>query len=62
MLILTRNTDESIFIGKNIKITLLSAKSGRARIGIEAPQKTAIYREEILEKIKQAEQEQSVKK
>ena len=47
MLILTRKAGESIFIGDNIKITVLDTKGSQARIGVEAPSSYKIYREEI---------------
>ena len=37
MLILTRKAGESIFIGDNIKITVLDTKGSQARIGVDAP-------------------------
>lgn len=47
MLILTRKAGESIFIGDDIKITVLDSKGSQARIGVEAPPQFKIYREEI---------------
>lgn len=47
MLILTRKAGESIFIGDNIKITVLDTKGSQARVGVEAPPSYKIYREEI---------------
>ena len=47
MLILTRKAGESIFIGDNIKITVLDTKGSQARIGVDAPSNFKIYREEI---------------
>ncbi len=47
MLILTRKAGESIFIGDQIKVTMLDTKGSQARIGIEAPSQYKIYREEI---------------
>lgn len=47
MLILTRKAGESIFIGDNIKITVLDTKGSQARVGVDAPPSYKIYREEI---------------
>ena len=47
MLSLSRKNGQSIMIGENIKITLLKEKSGRTKIGIEAPQEVKILRDEI---------------
>ena len=46
MLILTRRIDEAIEIGGGIKIVLLDAREGRAKIGIEAPNDVEIRRPE----------------
>lgn len=51
MLVLTRRPDESIVIGNNIKITIVSVGPGRVKIGIEAPPEVRIDRQEIHEKI-----------
>ena len=47
MLVLSRKIDESIIIGDNIRITVIRINSNQVRIGIEAPPKVEIYREEI---------------
>lgn len=47
MLILTRRAGESIYIGDNIKVKVLNAERGQARIGIEAPKDVPVNREEI---------------
>ncbi|MFU8797412.1 MAG: carbon storage regulator CsrA [Gammaproteobacteria bacterium] len=52
MLILTRSMNERIFIGDNISVAVLQIKGGQVRIGIEAPKKIPVHREEVLRKIK----------
>ena len=47
MLILMRRAGESIYVGPNIVITLVSLERNRARIGIQAPRDVAVDREEI---------------
>jgi len=49
MLILMRRPGESIHIGPNIVVTLVSLERNRARIGVEAPRDIAVDREEIAE-------------
>ncbi len=52
MLILTRNTNESLLIGDDVKITILGDNQGnQVKIGIDAPQDVAVHREEIYELI-----------
>jgi len=47
MLILKRQSGESIWIGDNIQVTILGNVNGTTRIGITAPQKINIVREEL---------------
>lgn len=53
VLILTRKLGESITIGDDIKITVLGVFGRQVRIGIEAPSKVVVHREEIYVKIQQ---------
>ncbi len=50
MLVLTRNTEQSIVIGDDdsIKFTVLSINGNQVKIGVEAPRNISINREEIL--------------
>ncbi len=52
MLILSRKTNQSIYIGNKITVTVLSVKGNQARIGIRAPKDIEVNREEIYERIK----------
>jgi len=47
MLVLSRKEDQSIEIGKEIVITVLSIDGGRVRLGISAPPDVKIRREEL---------------
>lgn len=47
MLILTRRLGESITIGDNVKLTVLSIKGSQVRIGVEAPKDVCIQRSEL---------------
>ena len=49
MLILTRKSGETITIGEEIKVKVLSIKGGQVRIGIDAPREVVVNREEIIE-------------
>ena len=52
MLILTRRVGESVMIGDDVTITVLSVKGNQVRIGINAPRSVGVHREEIYERIK----------
>ena len=51
MLVLTRRIGESIQIGDDIKLTVLTVQGQTVRMGIEAPKNIRVHREEIYEKI-----------
>jgi carbon storage regulator len=51
MLILTRKIGETITIGDRIKIVVVDIKGKQVRLGVEAPQETTIFREEIYHRI-----------
>ena len=55
MLVLTRNTNESIHIGDNIIITVIGVRGDRVRIGIEAPKNVAVHRREIYDVIRKSQ-------
>lgn len=59
MLVLTRKTGEGIIIGDDIRITIIEAKGGGIRIGIDAPADKKIYRQEIYDRICQENKEAS---
>lgn len=56
MLVLTRNVGETLVIGDDVRITILSVKGCQVRIGIQAPKDITVHREEIFEKIIQSGQ------
>jgi carbon storage regulator len=57
MLVLSRNENDSIEIGREIVVTILSVKGGKVRVGIEAPQDVNIVRTEIKGRGKSGEDE-----
>ncbi len=48
MLVLTRKVDETILIGDDVKISVLSIDGERVRLGIDAPKSLRIFRMELL--------------
>jgi len=59
MLVLSRQLDESIMIGDDIKITIVDIRGDKIRIGIEAPSNVAVHREEVYKAIQAENQESS---
>ena len=55
MLVLSRSSGESLFIGDNIKITVLRVNGRKVKIGIEAPKDVIVLRSELKNKEKSAE-------
>ncbi len=51
MLILTRRVGETILIGENVAVTVLSIKGNQVRVGIKAPKDVAVHREEVAGRI-----------
>jgi len=49
MLVLTRKANQSITLGDNIKLTVLSIENDRVSIGIDAPREIRVFRSELLE-------------
>ncbi len=48
MLILQRKAGESLVIGENITVTVVSVDSGRVRLAIDAPSDVSILRSELI--------------
>lgn len=57
MLILTRKVGESVLIGDDISITVLSVRGNQVKLGVEAPKEASVHREEIYQRIKQTKDE-----
>lgn len=49
MLILQRKPGESLTIGENITVSVVSIEGGRVRLAISAPPEVSILRSELLE-------------
>lgn len=50
MLVLTRNEGQTILIGDDVRVTVVSTKGGQVRFGIEAPRDVTVLREELAER------------
>ena len=52
MLILSRKTNEKIMIGDDISISIIEIRGDQVRIGVEAPKKVKVFRQEVFDAIK----------
>lgn len=59
MLVLTRKNGESIKIGDDIEITIVSVKNDQVKIGIKAPKSVEVFRKEIFDQIQTENQQAS---
>jgi carbon storage regulator len=53
MLILTRRVGETLMIGDEVTVTVLSVKGGQVRLGVNAPKAIEVHREEIYQRIQE---------
>jgi carbon storage regulator len=59
MLVLTRKSNQSIMIGDDIEVSVLSVVGEKVRIGIQAPQRVPVFRTEIYLEIQRQQGEES---
>jgi carbon storage regulator len=52
MLVLSRQSDETIIIGDNIRVTIVEVRGDKVRIGIDAPRDVSVHRQEIYDAIR----------
>jgi len=59
MLILTRKPGETVLIGDDIKVTILSVRGNLVRVGIDAPRSVPVHREEVYARIQREKSQAS---
>ena len=52
MLVLTRKSNQSIMIGDDIEVSVLSIMGEKVRVGIQAPRDIPVFRKEVYLEIK----------
>jgi carbon storage regulator len=60
MLVLTRKKGQKLIINNDIEIVILDSRGDSVKIGVNAPKEVTIFREEVFEEIKKAN-EQAIK-
>lgn len=48
MLVLTRKANQSIMIGDDIEVSVLSVVGEKVRLGIQAPREVPVFRKEVF--------------
>ena len=57
MLVLSRQRDETIMIGDDVRITVVDIRGDKVRLGIDAPRHIKVHRQEVYEAIQRENQE-----
>ena len=60
MLVLTRKSNQSIMIGDEIEVSVLSVMGDKVRIGIQAPRSVPVFRREVYLEIQREQAEELV--
>ncbi len=51
MLILTRRPGESLYLGDDIRITVLGMQGKQIKLGLQVPSEMTVYREEVYKRV-----------
>ena len=62
MLVLTRKSNQSIMIGDDVEVSVLSIMGEKVRIGIQAPREVPVHRTEIYVEIQRKDGEDATAK
>jgi carbon storage regulator len=57
VLVLSRREAQSIVIGGNVVVTVVSVRGDQVRLGIDAPRSVAVHRQEVAQAIEAANRE-----
>jgi carbon storage regulator len=60
VLVLTRKSNQSIMIGDEIEVSVLSVMGDKVRIGIQAPRSVPVFRREVYLEIQREQAEELV--
>lgn len=56
MLILSRRAGESVYIGDNIRVSVLKIQGNQIKLGFDVPENVGVYREEVYNRIREQNQ------
>ncbi len=54
MLVLSRKVNQSIMIGDEVRVVIVSVDRDQVKLGIEAPREITVHRSEVYDEIKQS--------
>jgi carbon storage regulator len=54
MLVLSRKAEQTLLLGSDIAVTVLSIEGDRVKLGITAPRNIPVLREEIFSQVREA--------
>ena len=57
MLVLSRKLNQSIMVGDNVRIVVVSVDRDQVKLGIDAPREIPVHRSEVFEEIQRANRE-----
>ena len=56
MLVLSRNTEQTIMIGDDIVVKVVDIRGGKVKLGITAPRNVSVHRREVYDRIERERQ------
>jgi carbon storage regulator len=62
MLVLSRKIGEHVIIGDSIRVTVVSIRGDKVRLGFTAPDEVTVHREEVYRKIRSTSDDKSIMK
>jgi len=62
MLVLSRQRDQSIMIGDDVKVTIVDVRGDKVRLGITAPKNIPVHRMEVYEAIQREKSQKKAQK
>ena len=51
MLVLSRNTEQTIMIGDDIEVKVVDIRGGKVKLGITAPRNVSVHRREVYDRM-----------
>ena len=60
MLILSRKINEKVVIGDDITVSIIEIRGDQVRIGIDAPKKVKVFRQEVFDAIREENKAASI--